>query len=97
MNEEFLNHQDQTVQSLLQWDTSTTMLSLPTEVTSVPVPIDIVETLGAELGVTMRTKKASQKFALILILPPQLVGDQQTITDVLYIKYVIYLDLYNNY
>ena len=62
--------------------------SLSTEVTSVPVPpIDIIETLGgAELGVTSRTKKAGQKFALILILPPLLVGDQQTIIDVLYIK-----------
>ena len=44
MNEVFLNHQDQTVQSLLQWDTSAIMLSLSTEVTSVPVPIvDVIE------------------------------------------------------
>ena len=68
MNEEYLNHLDQTVQTLLKWETSTIMLSLSTEATSVPVPIDIIETLGAELGVTMRTKKASQKFALILMI-----------------------------
>ena len=58
MNEEYLNHLDQTVQTLLKWDTSTIMLSLSTEVTSVAVPIDIIGTLGAELGVTMRIKKA---------------------------------------
>lgn len=74
MNEEFLNNLDQTVQSLLQWDTSTIMLSLSTEVTSAPVPIDIIETLGAELGVTMRIKNAIRYW-----FPPRLLDQEQVV------------------
>ena len=74
MNEEILNRLDHTVQSLLQWDTSTIMLSLSTEVTSVPIPIDIIETLGAESGVTMRTKKAIRYW-----FPPSLLDQEQVV------------------
>ena len=74
MNEEFLSHLDKTVQSLLKWETSTIMLSLSTEVTSVPIPIDIIETLGAEVGVTMRTKKAIRYW-----FPPSLLDQEQVV------------------
>ena len=74
MNEEFLSHLDKTVQSLLKWETSTIMLSLSTEVTSVPIPIDIIETLGAESGVTMRTKKAIRYW-----FPPSLLDQEQVV------------------
>ena len=50
------------------------MLSLSTEVTSVAVPIDIIETLGAELGVTMRIKKAIRYW-----FPPSLLDQEQVV------------------
>jgi hypothetical protein len=77
MNEYFLEDLNLTVQSLLKWDTSTIMLPLSTEVASVPISVDIIETVGAELGVKMRMKKANRYWF------PSNISDQEQVVKVI--------------
>ena len=56
MNHEFLNTLNGTVEQLLDWDTSSIIISLSTDLQSVPIPINIMDTVGAGTKVLLEDK-----------------------------------------
>ena len=56
MNHEFLNTLNGTVEQLLDWDTSSIIISLSTDLQSVSIPINIMDTVGAGTKVLLEDK-----------------------------------------